>query len=51
MEDETPKRKKGIKNTEPYKRNVIKNARVHGYSYTNYAGKQVPSIEYSAHCE
>ncbi len=47
---EIPKRKKGVKNPQSYKRNVIKNARLHGQSYTSYSGKDVPSIEFKAHC-
>lgn len=52
IEDEIhPKRKKGVKNTHLYQKNVINKARVHGKSYKSYSGKQVAAIEYHAHCE
>jgi len=38
---ETSKRKKGVINSEKYKRNIIKNAKVRGESYINYAGKEI----------
>ena len=37
------KRRKGIVHSETYKRNIIRNARVHGLGYVNYNGKEVPS--------
>lgn len=43
-ENETPrKRKKGVVNSETYKKNIIKKARVHGLQHVNYAGKDVPA--------
>lgn len=45
-----PKRKKGVKNTGNYKRNVIKKARLHGVAYVNYSGKPVPAIKYKTCC-
>lgn len=43
-EVEYPKiRKKGVVNTEKYKRNIIKKAKLRGEQHINYSGKLVPA--------
>lgn len=37
----TKKRKRGVRNDENYKRNVIKKSRVQGMAYVNYKGNTV----------
>lgn len=51
VEDEIkPKRKKGVRNTHLYQRQMIKDARIHGKSYKSYSGEIVPAITYNADC-
>lgn len=37
------KRKKGVVNSDKYKRNIIKKARIRGEQYKNYSGDIVPA--------
>lgn len=39
--NQTQKRKKGVLNTEGYKRNVIKTAKLKGDEHVNWAGKTI----------
>lgn len=45
------KKRRGTRNDEKYKRNVIKKARVCGQSYTSYSGKLVPKVEIGPDCK
>lgn len=42
-EESAPKRRRGVSNTETYKRNTVRNARVTGQGYVSYSGKEVQS--------
>lgn len=43
--EETPRiRQRGVRNTEEYRSEVIRNARVKGQDYVNWKGKSVPAI-------
>lgn len=45
-----PKRKRGVRDLELYKRNQIKVVRVKGIEYTNYRGKNVKKRELGSPC-
>lgn len=48
---EKPKKRKGAVNSDLYKRNVIKKARLTGTEYVNYAGKTVAARTTGEHCK
>lgn len=50
VEGAKKKRKRGIRNDEIYKRNVIKNARVKGQAYVNYKGNAVAARNLGVGC-
>lgn len=48
---ETPKkRRKGVRNDENYKKNVIKKSRVEGSEYVNYKGRTILARKQGAPC-
>lgn len=44
------KRKRGVRHSEEYKRNVIKKARVEGKAYVNYKGNPVAERKVGEGC-
>lgn len=50
IEEVPKKRKRGIRNDENYKRNIIKKARVQGKAYVNYKGKAVEARKLGDGC-
>lgn len=49
-EDVVPKKRKGVKNTQLYKHNVIKRAKVKGLSHVNHAKKYVTERKTGKDC-
>lgn len=49
-EEAAVKRKRGVRNDENYKRNVIKKCRVQGKAYVNYKGKSVAARKVGEGC-
>lgn len=45
-----PKRKRGIRNDDSYKRNAIKRCRVKGHAYVGYSNKQVVARKIGPPC-
>lgn len=44
------KRKRGVRNTDTYKQQKIKLAKLHGESYTSYSGKEIPARKSECKC-
>lgn len=51
VEDTRKKKNKGVRNDDKYKPNIIKKARLHGNSYTNYKGQLVAATTTGENCK